>query len=101
VAHIQRRGQGRWRVRYRDPEGRERSLSFNRRADAQRWLAANETARAKGDWVDPALGRRTFGDWSEHRQTTLVGLRPATRNRDLRILRVHLIPHFGSSEVNP
>ncbi len=30
MAHIDKRGPGRWRARYRGPDGRERSKTFNR-----------------------------------------------------------------------
>jgi len=96
VAHIERRGRGRWRARYRGPDGRERSKTFERRADAEKWLAAIEVAKARSLWIDPALGRCTFEEWTEQWATTLVDLRPSTRDRDLRIVRNHLVPHFGA-----
>lgn len=96
MAHIQKRGAGRWRARYRGPDGVERSRTFERKADAERWLAATEVAKAEGSWVDPRAGRCAFADWAQQWQSGLVDLRPATRDRDLRILHVHLVPHFGS-----
>ena len=39
MAHIEKRGAGRWRARYRAPDGRERSQTFDRKVDAQQWLA--------------------------------------------------------------
>lgn len=95
MAHIQKRGAGRWRARYRGPDGIERSKTFERKTDAERWLAANEVAKARGDWIDPRAGRCTFEEWADQWKTALVDLRPATRDRDLRILRVHLVPRFG------
>jgi hypothetical protein len=41
MAHIERRarsGKVSYRARYRDPAGRERSKSFGRKVDAERWL---------------------------------------------------------------
>ena len=41
MGHIERRvwsGKASYRARYRDPAGRERSKSFSRKADAERWL---------------------------------------------------------------
>lgn len=95
MAHIQKRGPSRWRARYRGPDGIERSKTFDRRADADRWLAATEVSKARGEWIDPRSGRCTFAEWAQQWQETLVDLRPATRDRDLRILRGHLLPHFG------
>jgi hypothetical protein len=58
-----------------------------------------EVAKAKGLWVDPALGRCTFAEWTDQWATTLVDLRPSTRDRDLRIVRNHLVPHFGAMQL--
>lgn len=95
MAHVEKRGSARWRARYRGPDGRERSKTFDRRADADRWLAGIEMSKARGEWVDPMLGRCTFAAWVDQWAPSLVDLRPATKDRDLRAVRVHLIPYFG------
>ena len=59
MAHIERRvrsGKVNYRARYRDPAGRERSKSFSRKVDAERWVAEIEHAKTRGAWTDPALG---------------------------------------------
>lgn len=95
MAHVEKRGTSRWRARYRGPDGRERSRTFSRRVDAERWLSAAELSKARGEWIDPALGRCTFAIWVDEWSSTIVDLRPSTRDRDLRAIRVHLIPVFG------
>ncbi len=95
MAHIEKRDKGRWRARYRGPDGRERSKTFERRADAERWLAGVEVSKSAGDWIDPALGKRTFASWAQEWSATIVDLRPSTLDRDRRIVRVHLLPRFG------
>jgi hypothetical protein len=79
MAHIEKRGPGRWRARYRGPDGREHSQTFDRRVDADNWLAGQVSKKARGDWVDPALGRTTFGQWWDEWYPTTVSLRPTTR----------------------
>lgn len=96
MAHVQKRGPSRWRARYRGPDGRERSKTFERRSDAERWVASMQVSKARGEWVDPALGRCTFAVWVEEWAATIVDVRPATRDRDLRAVRVHLVPQFGN-----
>ena len=64
MAHIEKRGRGRWRARYRDPSGRELSKTFTRRADAERFLALTEADKAHGSWIDPAAGRTPFGSYA-------------------------------------
>jgi integrase len=44
-------------ARYVDPQGRERSESFARSADAEAFAHAQETGKATGAWIDPAKGR--------------------------------------------
>lgn len=95
MAHVQKRGASRWRARYRGPDGRERSRTFDRRSDAERWVSVMEVSKERGEWVDPALGRCTFATWAEEWAATVVDLRPSTRDRDLRAVRVHLVPCFG------
>jgi hypothetical protein len=85
MGHIERRvwsGKASYRARYRDPAGRERSKSFRRKADAERWLAEIEHAKARGTWTDPALGRTRFDDWLASWWATTTNLRPTTRARD-------------------
>lgn len=76
-----RHGQGdRWRARYLDPDGRERSQAFARKADAERFLTTVEADKLHGAYVDPDAGRVTldvyFADWSK-RQLWETGTRQA------------------------
>lgn len=48
MAHIERRGPGRWRARYRGPDGKERSRTFDRKADAERFLVTVESDKLRG-----------------------------------------------------
>jgi len=51
VAHIQKRGPGRYKARYRGPDGHERSKTFTRKGDAERWLAAIEVEKSRAGWA--------------------------------------------------
>lgn len=44
---------GKYRARYRDPLGRQRSRSFARKADAQRFFLEIEADKTRGTWIDP------------------------------------------------
>lgn len=60
----------RWRARYVDDEGRERTKAFTRKADAQSWLDNEITpALATGTHVAPEAGRLTvaavYKSWSK------------------------------------
>jgi integrase len=56
---------GRWRARYRTPEGKSRSRVFDRKLDARRWLASVEHQKMVGGYVDPSSGRITFRSYAE------------------------------------
>ena len=83
-----------WVARYRAPDGGERSRSFERRTDAERWLTSEESSKLTGAWVDPTLGRMTFGEWVERWNATTVDLRPTTRALNLGVVRNYLLPRF-------
>ena len=95
VADVEKRGAGRWRARYRDPDNRERSRTFTRRVDAERWLTSVEHAKLSGAYIEPALARVTFGRWAEEWLAT-PGKGPSAWARDESILRNHLLPTLAS-----
>lgn len=87
---------GRWKGTYRTPNGRERSKTFDRKIDAQRFLAQVETSKLTGQWVEPSLGRLRFEDWvAEVWPALTLELAPSTRLRDEGILRNHITRTFG------
>lgn len=53
----------RYRARYRDETGKEHARHFAKKANAQRWLDEVTAAVVRGDYVDPAAGKVTFGQW--------------------------------------
>jgi integrase len=91
----QGRGRPRWRARYRDPSGRERSKSFARKVDAERFLVGIEDAKLRGAYVDPAAGRVPFSEWAERWYNTTATLRPSTRKDYGTLLRNQVLPAFG------
>jgi integrase len=67
--------------------------------DAERFLAAVEADKARGQWIDPALGKVKFGDWADRWMATTVHLKPKTRYDYRSLLRRHVIPRFGDLEL--
>src|SRR3954463_2858744 len=47
---------GRWLARWRDPGGRQRKRSFDRKVDAQRWLDQMRADMHRGQYIDPRAG---------------------------------------------
>ena len=104
MASIERRqtaaGETRWDVRYRDPDQRHRTRTFHRKTDAQKFANVVEADITRGEWLDPLLGKETFGDWADRWVPTIAGLTPKTRESYESILRRHLRPRFDSTPVN-
>ena len=48
-----------WRAGYRDPTGKQVTKVFRRKADAEKWLITNRADIHRGEWIDPADGRKT------------------------------------------
>ena len=101
MAHIRDRGkehQRRWQARYRDPDGRERSKTFTRKVDAQRWLDQVTADLVTGRYVDPKAGRITLADfatqWLEA-QTFDASTRETMESR----VRTHILPSIGDREL--
>lgn len=98
MGHIEKRTRNRtavWRARYRDPGGRERSRTFARKIEAERFLSSVETAMNRGDWIDPSLGRTTIAEWAPRWLAAKRRLKPKTRAGYESLLRAHLVPALG------
>lgn len=94
MASIQKRPNGRYRARYRDPNGHEHARHFAKRRDAEKWLAAQVTKVSDGTWVDPLAGRRTFGEFAAAWLEDQVQHRPGTATNTRRRLATHVFPTF-------
>jgi integrase len=92
-------GRPRWRARYRDPSGRERSKSFTRKIDAEQFLVAIEDAKLRGAYVDPAAGRVPFAEWAERWFRTTADLKPASRRTYRKLLDNQVLPAFGRATL--
>ena len=83
----------RWQAAYRGPDGRERTRTFAKKVDAERWLRQQGSARDRGAWVDPRSGRTTFGVYAKRWQAVQIH-RPQTVARVDSNLRCHVYPFF-------
>lgn len=84
-----RDGQGmRWRARWVDPSGQERSKAFPRKVDAQQHIDRVTTQLTTSTYVDPKAGRLTVGgavqrylDGFQGKPKTLDGYQSVARSR--------------------
>ncbi len=89
----------RWYVRWRDPDGTQRSRAFRLKADASRYRVQVEQQLVDGQYLDPARGRITLQDWSQVWLTTQSHLRPTTRTRYSGVLTKHVLPRWGRVQL--
>lgn len=107
MAHIEDRWQdrdknrtGRWgtgkryRARYADAAGRERSRSFTRKGDAETFLANVQADLLKGSYVDPDAGRVTLREYAG-RWLDGQAFGDSSRETVERRLRLHMYPRLG------
>ena len=98
MAHIQKRGPGKYRARYRGPDGKERSKTFMKKSDADRFAASVETDMARGAWSSPDRGRQLFSAYALIWLSTL-DCKPKTRAGYESILSRWILPTFGNQPV--
>lgn len=91
----------RYRVRYVDPRGQERSRSFpdgkKRAADA--FLVEVESDKLRGSYVDPKAGRISFKEYADAWLADQTFNESTREGMEMR-LRVHAYPHFGHRELS-
>jgi len=87
-------GRVRWRVRYRTPDQRQRSRTFDRRRDAEDFEAELRGRMRRGEFVDPQRGRMTLLSlWEEYERTSLTHLRKTTQ-QNYRVAMQHALKQF-------
>jgi integrase len=92
AGNVHKRPNGKWRARYRDPSHREHARHFERKVDADRWLAVMEVSISRGEWLDPADGKVRVGDWAAQWLAGQVQLKPSTFARYELILHKQVLP---------
>ncbi len=97
MGHIQRRSdRPGWRARYIAPDGKERSKTFRRKVDAERFLATVEVDKLRGAWVDPRQGRIRLGEFWQRLEPVLARrVRPTTLDLYQRLWILHIESELG------
>jgi integrase len=94
--NIRKLRSGRYQARYRGPDGnlRPAPATFERKADASRWLSLKEAEISKGEWIAPESGRQSFREYAEQWMRDRV-LKPRSAVLYNGLLANHLYPTFG------
>lgn len=87
MGHITKRS-GHYRARWLDPDGRERSRTFSRKADAERHLTAVEGAKLSGAYIDHA-SKITLAEYAREWAATRPH-RPTTAARTAYLISKHI-----------
>jgi hypothetical protein len=97
MGHITKRN-GRYQATYRGPDKRERTKTFDRRVDADRWLTSVEHAKLTSTYVDPAAGKVTFRRYAEDWRKMQMH-RYGTERSAEQSFRIHVYPTFGDRAI--
>ncbi|MGN6445717.1 tyrosine-type recombinase/integrase [Amnibacterium sp.] len=88
-------GDVRYSVRYRKPDQRQaRKSGFRTKRDAQAYLAAQTTAKERGDWIDPSLARTTVGEWAVSWYASKAARKATTLSGYRHSLDKHVLPRW-------
>ena len=98
MASIERRSGG-YRVRYRDPAGHNRSRTFKRKVDAERFAREVEVDMDRGAWIDPKGADVPLAVWVETFMAMSASLSPTTIETYRRDLDKYVLPAFGSRRL--
>lgn len=97
MASIQKRTRRKgtvYRVRYRNPEGQQRSKSFESWDEARKFRTAVESEKDQGQYVDPWAGETTLREWTEHYLEALQ-VKPSTLQKYESTIRFRILPALG------
>lgn len=89
----------RYRAYFTGVDKKQRSKSFDRKLDADRWLEDQASARNRGEWIAPERARLTVANmWDTWISTK--HLKPSTRDTYERLWANQIEPTFGNKALN-
>ena len=90
-------GRGRrWRVGWREPDGRQRTESFERKKDAEQFAERINTAFAGNTYIYKESANHTVTDAAEAWMASKLDVKGTTLNRYRRELTNYVLPQWGS-----
>ena len=92
---VTKKANGKWYARWRDPSGKQRARTFDRKLDADRWLATAMVDMLTGRYVDPKAGRETVGEYVA-RWAKAQPWRDSTRASRETVIDTQIAPTFGA-----
>lgn len=103
MASIKKLPSGRYQVRFRDPEQKQHTKSFDLKRDAQDWLDEKTAELVAGTFVSPRKARTTVGEWCDLWLDGYKGNRKTTvRQAEVHIARIKAaFGHRQLAQVRP
>ncbi len=90
----------RYRVRYRKPDRTQtQKRGFRTKRDAEQFLAAQQVAQMRGQWIDPSRARVDVGTVAADWMAAQVHVKPSTRSGYAYSLDRHVLPVWGSTRL--
>jgi integrase len=93
MASAQKRG-NRWIGRYRGPDGKERTKTFDRQREAKAWAEAGEARVRQGTWTDPSRAKVYIEELANQYLATRQ-LKPKTVASYRSLLDSCILPRWG------
>lgn len=100
MSSVEKQATGRWRARYRAPDGGSRSKTFKTKKEATSFLTSKEHSKETGEYVDVRLGRTTVASWADTWMEMVEGTLTAKTAASYRsLLRSRVLPTFGRRQL--
>lgn len=105
AGHIKKRkrrdGSASYQARIPNPTNPRRDIvrTFDRKADAERWLTAQASSIETGGFIDPRRSKRPLSEVIDAWRETWADLEPKTRVGYESMLSKHVVPAFGPAPV--
>ena len=98
MASIHKTDDGTYRVRWRDPSGKQQSRNFRTRREASNFVAEIRVAVNRGAYIDPRAGKQKFGPyalrWLESRNDEKT-----TAARDASVMTNHVLARWSEVSI--
>lgn len=97
---IDRRDNGRYRARHEGADRRWHSRTFDRKADAERWLTDQLSKVNRGQWIDPSAGQASLDEYAAAWLAAKTRIKDKTRDGYRSLLESRILPTFGVTRLS-
>ena len=97
---IDRRDNGRYRARHEGADRRWHSRTFDRKADAERWLTDQLSKVNRGQWIDLSAGQVSLDQYATAWLDAKTRIKDKTRDGYRSLLESRILPTFGVTRLS-